>query len=76
MRLATVAGFLFSAVSVSAQTAEETAGTNELLAELTQLPTCTVCNPTKAESFQYGAELTMATDHLCCIIAPNLAVLN
>jgi hypothetical protein len=76
MHLATIVSFFFSALSVLAQTAEDTAAINELLAELTQLPTCAVRNPTKVEFFQYGAELTMATDYLCHIIAPDLAVLN
>jgi hypothetical protein len=43
MRLLTIAGLFLSALSVSAQSAEETAATNELLVELTKLPTCAVC---------------------------------
>jgi hypothetical protein len=42
MRLLTIAGLFLSALSVSAQSAEETAATNELLVELTKLPTCAV----------------------------------
>jgi hypothetical protein len=47
MRLAIIAGLFFSALSVTAQSAEETAATNELLVELTKLPTCAVCDSSK-----------------------------
>lgn len=43
MRFATLAGLFFSALSVSAQTAQTDAATNELLGELAELPKCAVC---------------------------------
>lgn len=42
MRFATIAGLFVAALSVSAQTTKAEPSTKELLAELTQLPTCAV----------------------------------
>jgi hypothetical protein len=49
MRLTTIASLFLSALSVSAQTPEQTAKTNELLVELTKLPTCAVCMLAEAD---------------------------
>lgn len=43
MRLLTIAGLLFSALCVSAQTTESSASLAELLAEVAKLPACAVC---------------------------------
>ena len=67
MRFFTLASLSFLAVLVSAQTSKtDAATTNELLAELTKLPTCVV--RIAAESAVHWIRLTGAADHMHNVI--------